>query len=150
MAASDFTFTPQNMSWGLGGYGTGGYGGGAAPPMQGMNGFEVFNPSSVTQGLPTGAPAGRRATSSGPGWLGTAGTAIQGLQSLGNILLSFKQLKLAGEQMKFQKEFANKNYANQIASYNTALGDRGRSRAFTEGQTAAQAQAYIDQNKLKG
>lgn len=74
-----------------------------------------------------------------------------GMQGIGmglNFWNAFQAQKLAKEQFNFQKEFANKNLANQIKSYNTSLEDRGRARAAMEGQSAEQAQAYIDNNRL--
>ena len=75
---------------------------------------------------------------------------LGGLQTIGNIIASFKALSLANKQFNFQKDFAAKNMANQVATYNTALADRARSRAQMEGQTTDQAQAYVDKNKLTG
>lgn len=74
-----------------------------------------------------------------------------GLQGIGmglNFWNAFQAQKLAKEQFNFQKEFANKNLANQIKSYNTSLEDRGRARAAMEGQSAEEAQSYIDNNRL--
>lgn len=74
-----------------------------------------------------------------------------GLQGIGmglNFWNAFQAQKLAKEQFNFQKEFANKNLANQIKSYNTSLEDRGRARAAMEGQSAEEAQTYIDNNRL--
>lgn len=78
------------------------------------------------------------------------GLGLGGLQTIGNLLASFKSLSLANKQFNFQKDFATKNMANQVATYNTALADRARSRAAMESQTPDQAQAYIDKNKLTG
>lgn len=76
------------------------------------------------------------------------GMGLSGLSTLGNIWNSFQAKKLAKEQLEFQKNFANTNLTNSIKSYNTQLGDRSRSRAAQEGQSAEAAQAYVDQNKL--
>lgn len=78
----------------------------------------------------------------------TGKLALAGLQTIGNLWAAFQANKLAKQQFQFNKEFANANMANQIKSYNTALADRSRSRAFTEGQSQEAAQAYIDANKL--
>ena len=73
---------------------------------------------------------------------------LGGLQTIGNLWGAWQSMKLAKEQFKFTKDVTNTNLNNQIKSYNTALGDRSRSRAAVESQSAAQAQAYVDQNKL--
>src|SRR6185437_11279715 len=58
--------------------------------------------------------------------LDTGKLALGGLQTIGSLWQAFEANKLAKEQFKFQKEFANANLANQIQSYNTTLEDRGR------------------------
>lgn len=73
---------------------------------------------------------------------------MQGLNTLGNVWGAWQANKLAKDQLNFTKQFANANLNNQIKSYNTALEDRSRSRAAAEGQTSAEAQAYVDRNRL--
>lgn len=73
---------------------------------------------------------------------------FQGLNTIGNLWGAWQSNKLARDQLNFTKDFANRNLANQTAAYNTALEDRGRARAAVEGQTSAEAQAYIDRNRL--
>jgi hypothetical protein len=80
--------------------------------------------------------------------LDTAGLALGGLQTIGSLWNAFEARKQAGEQFAFAKDFANTNLANQIKSYNTILQDQSRARAFTEGQTAEQAAAYVAENRL--
>jgi hypothetical protein len=79
----------------------------------------------------------------------TAQLALGGLQTIGNLWQAWESNKLAKEQFKFSKDFANTNLANQIQSYNTTLEDRTRARTFTEGGTDADAQAYIDEHSLR-
>ena len=79
---------------------------------------------------------------------GTIGLGLQGLSSIGGLWNAFQAQKLAKDQFKFTKEFANTNLNNSIKSYNTQLEDRGRSRAVVEGQTIDQAQDYLDRNRL--
>lgn len=75
---------------------------------------------------------------------------MQGLSTIGNIWGAWQANKLAKDQLNFTKKIATANLNNQIASYNTALEDRARSRAAIEGQSSAEAQAYIDKNRLPG
>lgn len=94
-------------------------------------------------------PLGALGKDSGLGFnIPTAGLALGGLQTLGNIWAAFEANKLAKEQFKYTKSVTDTNMANQLKTYNTGLEDRSRSRAVVEGQSAETAQAYIDKNKL--
>ncbi len=85
----------------------------------------------------------------GFGWnANTLKFGMDGLQFLGNIWGAWQANKLAKDQLNFTKKFSMANLNNQVAAYNTALEDRSRSRAKVEGQSAAEAQSYVDQNKL--
>ena len=76
------------------------------------------------------------------------GAGIQGLGAIGGLMQNRKAMKLAKDQFKFAKEFANTNLNNQIKSYNTALEDRANARAIMENRDQSSAQAYIDKHKL--
>ena len=80
--------------------------------------------------------------------IGTGQMALSGLSSLGSLYGSLQSNKLAKEQFKFTKDFANTNLNNQIKSYNTTLSDRIRSRSVMEGTDSAAAEAYLDKNRL--
>lgn len=73
---------------------------------------------------------------------------LTGLGTLGDLWGSFQSNKLARDSFNFQKGMAEKNYANQIKSYNTALTDRATTRGFVQGDTADTTQQYISDNKL--
>jgi hypothetical protein len=73
---------------------------------------------------------------------------MQGAGMLSNLWGAWQSNRLARDQLDWTKKFANINLNNQIKSYNTALEDRSRSRAAVEGQSAAEAQAYVDRNRL--
>ncbi len=88
----------------------------------------------------------------GGGFLGGFGmpeaqAALGGLETIGKLWGAWQSAKLAKKQFNFTKDVTNTNLANQIRAYNTQLEDRSRSRAVVEGQSAAQAQDYIDRNK---
>lgn len=72
-----------------------------------------------------------------------------GISTIGNLWNAFQAQKLARDSFNFQKDFANRNLANQISSYNTALSDRARSRGVAEGQSQQQIDDYISSNSLK-
>lgn len=73
---------------------------------------------------------------------------LQGLGTIGNLWGAFQSNKLARDSFNFQKDFAQRNLANQIQSYNTALSDRATSRGFVQGDSAEKTQQYINNNKL--
>lgn len=74
---------------------------------------------------------------------------VGGIGTIGNLWNAFQAQKLAKEQFKFTKDFANTNLANQIKSYNTALSDRAIARGFTQGDDRATTDAYIEENSLE-
>ena len=78
----------------------------------------------------------------------TAQLGLTGLSTLGNLWGSFQSNKLARDSFNFQKGMAERNYANQIKSYNTALTDRATTRGFVQGDSAGETQQYINDNKL--
>jgi hypothetical protein len=77
-----------------------------------------------------------------------AGLGLQGLSSLAGLVLGLKQLSLANKQFKSTEAFGKANLANQMKSYNTALADRTRSRAWTETGSLAGVDADVEKNKL--
>lgn len=91
----------------------------------------------------------------GGGILGGLGMNIPTLQlglgmlsSLGGLYGANQANKLARDSFNFSKGVTNTNLNNQIKSYNTALEDRARSRAVTEGRDASTADDYISRNRL--
>ena len=78
----------------------------------------------------------------------TAQLGLTGLGTLGDLWGTFQSNKLARDSFNFQKGMAEKNYANQIKSYNTALTDRATTRGFVQGDSAETIQQYINNNKL--
>lgn len=78
----------------------------------------------------------------------TISLGLGALNSFAGIYGALQANSLAKKQFNMQRSVANANLANQIQSYNTALEDRSRSRAVMEGQSDAEAQAYVDKNRL--
>lgn len=78
----------------------------------------------------------------------TAQLGLTGLGALGNLWGTYQSNKLARDSFNFTKGMAEKNYANQIKSYNTALTDRATTRGFVQGDSADKTQQYINDNKL--
>lgn len=80
---------------------------------------------------------------------------LSGLGQISNILGGFAGIyqgmqaaKTARQALAFQKEAYERNYANQTKSYNTALGDRARTRGVMESQSQQQVDDYIRDNQL--
>lgn len=79
---------------------------------------------------------------------GAVGSAAQALGGIGQLYLGFQANKTARDSLNFQREAYQTNLANQIASYNTAITDRARSRAAQNNSGQAAADAYINENSI--
>lgn len=80
------------------------------------------------------------ANGSGLGWNApTVGLALNGISQLGGLYLGMKQLGLAKDSFKFQKQAYKTDLANKTQSYNTQISDRaaGRNYASEEERQAA-------------
>jgi hypothetical protein len=139
---------------------------GGSTPIYGYNSLDTYGMGSPTLGsaipdaggtLGTTSSLAGAAPAANGGLFGIQGLGanlptfqlgLQGLTTGANLLAGLKALGLAQDQFNFNKNLANKNLANSVASYNTALTDRATARAVTEGQSAAQRDAYINANKL--
>ena len=142
------------------------------PALYGNTGMPTVNPGAAISGLNqttnTGLTApvtttpgitapqvpgvtGGAAAPQTPGFFsqyGPAQFALGSIQTLGSLWNSFQQNKMAKESMAFQKEAFATNLANQEQSYNTALEDRINARYVTEGKSQAEADSYIEKNRL--
>ena len=76
------------------------------------------------------------------------GMISKGIGTIGSIWGAVQQNKLASEMFDFQKKTYADNYANQIASYNTALQERADGRASQEGRGQGWANRYVEKNKI--
>jgi hypothetical protein len=119
-----------------------------AAPTDLLAGTPYAQPGIPGTGGVGGIPAaGGGGLFSGGFGMDEAKLALGGLQTIGQLWGAFQAAKMAKKQFNFTKDITETNLANQIRSYNTQLEDRSRSRAVVEGQSAAEAQAYIDRNK---
>lgn len=106
--------------------------------------------------------SGGSSTGSSLDWLNrdNAGLALGTLQGISALLGGFgalnqnkmakKQLNLARDQFNFQKDFANRNYANELSAFNTAMEDRINARAAQEGRDQTYVNDYLNRNQLRG
>lgn len=142
----------------LAGFTNGGIVNSAIQNTQAQGGFDLGPGATAYSGQDFSSylPANFGAPAAGGGMFGGAGGGLAGLNvvsgalgTIGNLWNAFQAQKLAKQQFSFTKDFANRNLANQIQSYNTALGDRARSRGFTEGQSQDQINAYVAANQLE-
>lgn len=74
--------------------------------------------------------------------LGYLNAGIQGASTLGNLAMGIYALSQSRQAAKWQQGMAEKNYANSISSYNTAMEDKVRSRY--DPQSYANNRAAID------
>lgn len=121
-----------------------------------LSGFRISNPLDAIQKYPSqtplvgsgmaetsvAMPSGSAAGSWGDdwGWLtggknadgtsfnGMGGMALGALSGLGNMFMGMQNYGLAKDQLKFQKDAYNKNYAAQAKTTNASLEDRQRAR----------------------
>ena len=116
--------------------------------------YDIGNAASInsTPGMDIGLSS--LSGSGGNGFMNFLGsdgfkTGLGAAQTAAGLWNAYNANKLAKQQFKFTKNFANANLANQTQSYNTALNDRARTRGFMEGQSQGQIDQYIANNRLK-
>ena len=79
-------------------------------------------------------------------------TIVGGLQGAAGLWSAFngmQQTKLAKQQMANSLNQWNKNYANQVASYNTSLENRHRAAVAAQGESQPDLETYMAKNSLK-
>lgn len=111
------------------------YGMGATPTLGANTSGTIAG--SAPQGLLAGSGLGLN--------LPTLQLGLDSLGKLGSLYTGIQALGLAKDQFSFQKDMANKNYTNQVSTYNTSLEDKARGRASVDGSNA---DAYIAAHKL--
>lgn len=79
-------------------------------------------------------------------------TITGGLQAAGGLWGAYngmQQNKLVKQQMANSLNQWNKNYANQVAAYNTRLEDRQRARVAANPDAYESVDSYMQKNRLK-
>ena len=79
-------------------------------------------------------------------------TIMGGLQAANGLWGAYngmQQNKLVKQQMANSLNQWNKNYANQVASYNTRLEDRQNARVAAQGANQQDTASYMEKNRLK-
>ena len=79
-------------------------------------------------------------------------TIMGGMQAASGLWGAYngmQQTKLAKQQMANSLNQWNKNYANQVASYNTRLEDRQNARVAAQGAHQQDTASYMAKNQLK-
>lgn len=74
---------------------------------------------------------------------------LQGAAGLWGAYNGMQQNKLVKQQMANSLNQWNKNYANQVASYNTRLEDRQNARVAAQGDYHQDTASYMEKNRLK-
>ena len=74
---------------------------------------------------------------------------LQGLSGLWNAYNGRRNTALTKQQMAISLDQWNKNYANQVASYNTILEDRQNARVAAQGANQQDTASYVAKNRLK-
>ena len=74
---------------------------------------------------------------------------LQGAAGLWGAFNGMQQTKLAKQQMANSLNQWNKNYANQVASYNTSLENRHRAAVAAQGESQPDLETYMAKNRLK-
>lgn len=74
---------------------------------------------------------------------------LQGAAGLWGAFNGMQQNKLVKQQMANSLNQWNKNYANQVASYNTRLEDRQRARLGANPNAYESVDSYMAKNRLK-
>jgi hypothetical protein len=138
---------------------------GNTTPVYGMNSLNSYGMPSPTSGSGISDLGGTLGTTdsmsgvtngpltgSGAGTLGfnvpTLQLGLGGISTLAGLYTGLKSLGLAQSQFNLQKQIAQANLGNSVASYNTALTDKATARGVAEGQSSAQVNNYINANKL--
>ena len=108
------------------------------------------NPNVVFADLPQGNPGFANKLHDFNSQYGSTITGgLQAAAGLWGAYNGMQQTKLAKQQMANSLSQWNKNYANQVASYNTRLEDRQNARVAAQGANQQDTASYMAKNQLK-
>jgi hypothetical protein len=132
------------------------YGGYTAPPALGGWGGGLMPQagSTGTMGIPAKVPTfwdkmiGWTDPATQVQHAGWGGLALGGIEALGSGWLGLQQYGLAKDQLKFQKEAFNRDFANQVKMINGQLEDRQRARVQSNPYAYESVGAYLDKNRV--
>ena len=79
---------------------------------------------------------------------GFGGMTLGALSGLGNLFMGMQNYGLAKDQLKFQKDAYNKNYAAQKQTTNASLEDRQRARVASNPNAYASVSDYMTKNGI--
>jgi hypothetical protein len=79
---------------------------------------------------------------------GMANTLAGGVSSIADLWSGMQQLNLARDQLAFQKDAFNKNWAAQRTTTNTALADRQRARLGANPTGYESLDSYMGKNGI--
>ena len=84
----------------------------------------------------------------GTSFNGMGGLALGALSGLGNLFMGMQNYGLAKDQLKFQKDAYNKNYAAQAKTTNASLEDRQAARVASNPTAYASVSDYMAKNRI--
>ena len=79
---------------------------------------------------------------------GFGGMTLGALSGLGNLFMGMQNYGLAKDQLKFQKDAYNKNYAAQKQTTNASLEDRQRARVASNPTAYQSVSDYMTKNGI--
>lgn len=119
-----------------------------AQASQGVS--DSFTPQMAGAGgqVTTPGMAGGMTTPQLTGWQ-KFGYVMDGIGAIGGLWGAIQQNKIAKQQLALSRDAFETNMRNSIQTYNTTLEDRIRARYAMEGRGSGEADAYLDENRLR-
>lgn len=118
-----------------------------APALANISNYAIPNISSINPNV--SAPVtGFGGSGNDTGFSFGMGDISRLLGGIGSLYSAYSANKLGQQQLKLARDQFERNYANQVKSYNTALKDRITSRGVMEGQSQDQVNTYVEENSL--
>ena len=126
----------------------------STPIMQDQGVFSLGNFSSVaptTSAAPAATNDWNWFSSKGANGVTTPGMldyGIGALSGLGNLFMGMQNYGLAKDQLKFQEDAYNENYAAQVKTANALLEDRQRARVASNPTAFESVSDYMAKNRI--